>query len=115
MTHRQRVAQRRDLETIAVEHEGQRFKVGLGRELVCGDRGQLGPVVEVWLNAQKVNSSIDVLASDGAILMSMLIQYGCPAGDIIKSMKRNEDGSPASALGVAAALIHDSVVSGSIE
>jgi hypothetical protein len=102
---RQRLANRRALETIAIEHEGQRYKVGLGRELVCVDRNRLGPVVEVWLNAQKVNSQADVLASDGAILMSMLIQYGCPAAEIVKSMKRNSDGSPSSPLGRAAAFL----------
>ena len=101
MTHRLRLRDRRELETIAIEHEGQRFKVGLGREDVDS------PVVEVWLNAQKVNSPIDVLASDGAILVSMLIQYGCPAEEIIKSMKHNSDGKPASPLGVAAQLVAD--------
>lgn len=101
MSHRLRLRDRRELETIAIEHEGQRFKVGLGREAPGS------PVVEVWVNAQKVNSPIDVLASDGAILMSMLIQYGCPAEEIIKSMKHNSDGKPASPLGVAAQLVAD--------
>lgn len=105
MTLRHRLANRRALETIAIEHEGQRYKVGLGRELVCIERERLGPVEEVFLNAQKVNSPLDVLASDGAILISLLIQHGCPPQDIVKSMKRNPDGSPASPLGRAAALI----------
>jgi hypothetical protein len=104
MTDRQRLANRRHVETIAVEVEGQRFKVGLGRELDCG--WQLGPIVEVWLNAQKVNSPIDVLVSDGAILMSLLIQYGCPPAEIVKSMNHSSDGKPASPFGVAAALIN---------
>ena len=112
LTNRLRLHQRRCLETLAIEHEGQRFKVGIGREIFCADRGLLGPVVEVWLNAQKVNSAIDVLVSDGAILMSMLIQYGCPPAAIVKSMKRNSDGSPASPLGVAAALISQSTKQG---
>ncbi len=107
MTHRLRLANRRHVDTIAIEHEGQRFKVGLGRELECGERGLLGPIVEVWLNAQKVNSPIDVLASDGAILMSLLIQYGCPATELVKSMKHNSDGTPASPLGRAAAFLNE--------
>jgi hypothetical protein len=60
---------------------------------------------EVFLNAQKVNTQADVLASDGAILMSMLLQYGCPPADIAHAMKRNPDGSPASPLGRAAAFL----------
>lgn len=107
MTGRHRLANRRALETFAIEHENQRYKIGFGRELVCVDRERLGPVEEVFINAQKVNSPLDVLASDGAILMSLLIQYGCPPGSIVKSMKRNPDGSPSSPLGRAAALLAD--------
>ncbi|MES5483601.1 hypothetical protein QMZ05_12655 [Bradyrhizobium sp. INPA03-11B] len=102
---RHRPTNRRAHETIAIEHEDQRYKVGLGREVVYGQREQLGPIVEVFLNAQKVNSPIDVLVSDGAILMSMLIQYGCPPADIFHAMKRNPDGSAASPLGRAAAYL----------
>lgn len=103
MTARQRLAPRRDLETVAVEHEGQRYKVGLGREF--SPPSTFGPVIEVFVNAQKVNSPVDVLVSDGAILMSLLLQYGHPAEEIAASLKRNPDGSPASPLGVAAKLI----------
>ena len=84
MTPRRRPANRRAHETIAIEHEGQRYKIGLGRELVCIERELLGPIVEVFLNAQRASSSLDVLASDGAILMSMLLQYGCPPADIFR-------------------------------
>lgn len=105
MTHRKRLANRRTHETVAIEHEVQRYKIGLGREVVCIERGLTGPIVEIFLNAQKVNSQADVLASDGAILMSMLLQYGCPPAEIAKSMKRNSDGKPSSPLGRAAAFL----------
>ena len=105
MTTRHRLASRRAHETIAIEHEGQRYKIGLGREVVCIEREKVGPIVEVFLNAQKVNTQADTLASDGAILMSMLIQYGCPPDQIVKSMKHNSDGTPASPLGRAAAFL----------
>lgn len=98
---RLRPANRRAHETIAIEHENQRYKVGLGRELVDGEI----KIVEVFLNAQKVNSPIDVLVADGGILVSMLLQYGCPPADIFHAMKRNPDGSPASPLGRAAAYL----------
>lgn len=108
MTTRRRLANRRAHETIAIEHEGQRYKIGLGREVGSVDRQKLGPIAEIFLNAQKANSPLDVLASDGAILMSMLLQYGCPPEDIAHSMKRNPDGSPASPLGRAAAFLIES-------
>jgi hypothetical protein len=105
MTTRHRLANRRAHETIAIEHEGQRYKIGLGREVLGIDPEKVGPIVEIFLNAQKVNTQADTLASDGAILMSMLLQYGCPPADIAHAMKRNPDGSPASPLGRAAAFL----------
>ncbi|SDC07792.1 hypothetical protein SAMN05216337_1001199 [Bradyrhizobium brasilense] len=109
MMIRRRPAKRRQLETIAIEHENQRYKVGLGRPTLCdgscGAEPRLGAIMEVFLNGQKANSQLDVLASDGAILMSMLIQYGCPPADIFHAMKRNPDGSAASPLGRAAAYL----------
>jgi hypothetical protein len=109
MTARHRLANRRALETFAIEHDEQRYKISLGRELVCVDRRRLGPVMEVFINAQKVNSALDVLANDGAMLMSILMQYGCPIEDILHSMKRNPDGTPSSPLGRAAALINQAM------
>jgi hypothetical protein len=109
MTHRKRVANRRHHEVIAIEHGGQHYKIGLGRELACVELQQLGPVVEVFVNAQQVNSTMDSLVSDGAILMSMLIQYGCPPAAIVKSMKHNSDGTPSSPLGRAAALLAEAI------
>jgi hypothetical protein len=109
MTFRARPANTRSHETVAIEHDGQRYKIGLGREIACngscGGRYRFAPVAEIFLNAQKVNSLLDVLVSDGAILMSMLLQYGCPPSDIYHAMKRNPDGSLSSPLGRAAAYL----------
>ena len=109
VTSRQRLANRRSHEAIAIEHEGQRYKVGLGREILCngscGGRVRLSAIVELFLNAQKVNSPVDVLVSDGAILMSMLLQFGGPPADIFHAMKRNPHGSMSSPLGRAAAFL----------
>jgi hypothetical protein len=66
----------------------------------------------VFVNAQKVNSPADVLVSDGAILMSLLLQHGCPVDIIRHAMKRNPDGSPSSPLGRAAALINETLQQG---
>ncbi len=64
---RTRPPQRRALETVALEHDDHRFKIGIGRGFT--DRRTLGAPVEVFINAQKVNSLLDVLACDGAILI----------------------------------------------
>jgi hypothetical protein len=104
MTHRHRLPNRRSLDTFAIEHDGQRYKISLGREYK-GPGRPFGPILEVFVNAQQVNSAADVLASDGAILMSLLLQHGCAIETINHAMKRNPDGSPSSPLGRAAALI----------
>ena len=66
MSNRKRLAQRRAHEVIAIEHGGQRYKIGLGRELICVERGQLGPVAEVFVNAQQVDSTADAISSHSA-------------------------------------------------
>lgn len=109
MSPRHRLANRRAHETIAIVHEGMRYKIGIGREVACdgscGGNPRLGPVAEIFINAQKPNSQTDLLASDGAITLSLLLQHGCPIETIHHAMKRNPDGSPSSPLGRAAALI----------
>lgn len=114
MIHRQRLASRRTHETVAVEMLEQRFKVGIGRETDIRDVGDVlqvtvGPPAEVFINAQKPNSALDVLCSDSAILMSLLIQYGCPIENIRHSMKRDPDGKPSSPLGFAADLLNETM------
>lgn len=107
MTERQRLPNRRAHETVACEIMDQRFKIGLGRALVCIERQHFGPIREVFISAQKPNSPIDSIASDGAILMSLLLQYGCPVETIAHAMKRNPDGSPSSPFGFAADLLQE--------
>lgn len=106
MTTRHRLANRRAHETIAIVHDDQRYKVGLGREIGATK------ILEVFISAQRPNSAVDALASDGAILMSMLLQYGCPPVDIAHAMKRNPDGSPASPLGRAASFLIENTPQG---
>lgn len=100
---RHRLANRRAIETHEIEHDGHDFRIGLGRDVLAA-AGDVR-VWEVFVNGQKVNSPIDVLASDGAVLMSLLLQHGCAIGDIRHSMKQNPDGTPSSVLGRIAALI----------
>lgn len=103
MNSRGRLPNRRALETVAFDLAGQRFKVGFGQELIAP--GVLAPIREVFLGAQKPNSSLDCLASDGAILLSLLLQFGCDAKTIAHAMRREADGSPSSPLGFAADFI----------
>lgn len=113
MTDRLRLANRRTHETIAVEMLNQRFKIGLGRHTetrridgtLSLDLVSVGDVAEVFINAQRPNSDIDVLCSDAAILMSLLLQCRCPIETIQHAMKKDPDGKPSSPLGFAAQLL----------
>lgn len=114
MTERKRVHQRRHLETSSFRFDNHGYTIGIGREIDCklgpleNDRLHVrhnGPVIEIFLNAEKVDSMADAISSDLAILISMLLQYGCTPEEIAKSIKRNPNGSPATLFGHVADLV----------
>jgi hypothetical protein len=107
MTSRKRVQQRRHLETSCFRFDNHGYTIGVGRELESAalEPPVLGPVIEIFLNAEKVDSMADAISSDLAILISMLLQYGCPPEEIAKSMKRNPNGMPATLFGHVADLV----------
>lgn len=106
MSVRHRVADRRQLETSCFRFDNHGYTIGLGREVECIERDYpLGPVVEIFLNAEKVDSMADAISSDMAILISKLLQHGCSAAEIAKSLKRNAAGVPATLIGHVADLI----------
>jgi hypothetical protein len=113
MSERLRLANRRLHETVATEMFDQRFKIGFGRDLVNIEEhsdhriARLGPIAEVFINAQKPNSILDMMCSDAAILMSLALQFGCPPDVVRRALKRNPDGSPASPMGFAADLLEE--------
>jgi hypothetical protein len=110
MTSRKRVQPRRHLETCCFRFDNHGYTIGVGRELQGVAHGAvlgpvLGPVIEIFLNAEKVDSMADAISSDLAILISMLLQYGCTPEQIAKSMKRNPNGMPATLFGHVADLV----------
>jgi hypothetical protein len=51
---------------------------------------------EVFLNAEKPDSEIDLAARDSAVLVSIALQYGIELGELKRSLSRNLDGSAGS-------------------
>jgi len=88
---RRRLPNRRGHELLSFEHGGFRYIAGIGRF----DGGKLA---EIFLNAEKGDSQLAIQASDSAILMSLLLQLGCPAETIAHSL---------SVSGVAAAVLDE--------
>lgn len=58
-----------------------------------------GPIGEVFMNAEKINTDIDVAARDTAILLSFCLQHGVDVRPIQHSLTRDVDGRPLGLLG----------------
>jgi hypothetical protein len=94
MPARERLPNRRCAETIAFERDGSRYQMTVG----YFPHGRVG---EVFLNADRTDSLLDVLASDAAILTSLALQHGCGLREITHALKRDGRGSAASPIGAA--------------
>jgi hypothetical protein len=94
MPARDRLPNRRLAETIAFERDGSRYCLTVG---FYSD----GRVGEVFLNADRANSLLDVLASDAAIMASLALQHGCSLAEIVHALKRDSRGEAASPIGAA--------------
>lgn len=58
-----------------------------------------GRPAEIFIDAGKVNTGVQNIMRDGAILISLALQHGCPVETLRHAMTRTEDNSPSSALG----------------
>jgi len=61
-----------------------------------------GGVAELFINtSMRAGSTADVNAVDGALAVSLALQYGCPLERLREGMKRHPDGKPQGPLGAA--------------
>jgi hypothetical protein len=95
---RNRLPNRHAAETIAFERDGSQYRMTIG--YFPG-----GAVGEIFLNADRGDSLLDVMASDAAILASLALQFGCPLDVITHALKRDGHGVPASPVGAALDLV----------
>ena len=89
---RRRLPNRREHEVVDLEHGGIRYTVGIGRAVD-------GSLAEVFIDSGKAGSTIDAYARDGAILVSLLLQYGITISAIRHSITRLPKGGAAGPLG----------------
>jgi ribonucleoside-diphosphate reductase alpha chain len=94
MTTRNRLPNRRANETINLNVAGQQYTATIGYD----DNGH---PAELFINAAKVDSAADINAADGAVAVSIALQYGASINTLRAAMKRNADGSPQGPLGAA--------------
>lgn len=98
MSNRQRLQNRRFSNTIGFEHNGSHFTVTVG----CYPDLRVG---ELFLNHGCANSSLDALASDAAIILSIALQHGVDIETIAHALRRDARGKAASPIGVALDLV----------
>jgi hypothetical protein len=94
MNSRNRLQNRRFSKTIVFEHDGSQFTatVGCYPDLLVG---------ELFLNHDRANSSLDALASDAAIVVSLALQHGADIKTIAHALRRDTHGKAASPIGAA--------------
>ena len=81
----------------------QTFEVGFGglaksHTITLGfyEDGALG---EVFINGGKSGELVEAIARDGAVMLSMALQYGVPIETIRHSITRDAQGAPSSIIG----------------
>jgi hypothetical protein len=95
MTTRRTLPQRRYSETFDLPFGDHRtvFKVSIG---FWPDRRE---PAEVFITGAKAGSEFEAVARDGAVLLSIALQYGVPLTAVHSAVTRNQDGSPATIIG----------------
>lgn len=66
-----------------------------------------GRVGEVFLSTRKAGTAVDTTARDTAVLISMLLQHGCPVATIKGALTANAKGVPEGIAGAVAAMIEE--------
>jgi hypothetical protein len=87
-----RLPNRRASETFDKEVAGLHCKVTVSR---FANRNPS----ELFISNHKAGNASDVAARDAGILVSLLLQYGCPVETIARALSRNTDGSASGVIG----------------
>lgn len=91
---RERLPNRRPNETQEFDRDGIRIVLTVGYK-------PTGEVGEIFLNADRSDSMLDVLMSDAAIIASIALQYGVSLRQIAHAIKRDRFGIASSPIGAA--------------
>jgi hypothetical protein len=92
MMSRETLPNRRQIQTLKFEHGGIKHHCSVSKF-------EDGRTAEVFVDAGKVNSDVQSMMRDGAILISLALQFGCPIKTLQHAMTRGENNEPATPLG----------------
>src|SRR5260370_14668808 len=86
--------QRRSCETFEIDYGG----LAKSHTITLGfyEDGALG---EVFINGGKSGELVEAIARDGAVMLSMALQYGAELDNIKSAITRDEQGAPSSIVG----------------
>jgi hypothetical protein len=102
MNERRSLPQRRHCETFEMDHANIKYTITIGYYNGV-DENSRGPPGEIFASMSKnEGSAMDTIVRDGAILLSLCLQYGAPLEVIKRALTRNADDSPAAIMGVIA-------------
>lgn len=89
---REALPNRREIETLKFEHGGIKHHCSFSRY-------EDGRLSEIFVDAGKVTTGVQSIMRDGAIIISLALQFGAPAETLRHAMTRNDTGEAASPLG----------------
>jgi hypothetical protein len=91
---RRTLPQRRSCETFEIDFGG----LARSHTITLGyyDDGALG---EVFINGGKSGEAIEAIARDGAVILSLALQYGAELDNIKSAITRDAQGAPSSIIG----------------
>ncbi|MCA1524341.1 hypothetical protein [Bradyrhizobium yuanmingense] len=94
MTGRRVLPSKRYAETFEIAWGGfdRRFAVTLG---FYPD----GTIGEVFITGGRSGQEIEAIARDGAVAVSLALQYGAPIDSLVSAITRDERGNPSSIIG----------------
>jgi hypothetical protein len=100
---RRRLPNRRASTTFNIEVAGLKYKATVSYF-------PNGELAELFVSNHKAGNASDVAARDAGILVSLCLQYGCPAKIIAHALSRNTDGSASGVIGA----VLDKVLTGGV-
>lgn len=92
MTARQTLPARRGCETFELTHKDNAYTVSIGFALD-------GRIAEVFITGTKAGSDQEAVARDGAVVLSIALQYGVPLATLASAITRSASGEPSSIVG----------------
>lgn len=94
MTERKALPMRRRCETLEIDFGGLR-----GSHVITVGFYEDGTLGEVFINSGKSGEPVEAIARDGAVVLSVALQYGASLETIRHAITRDDQGQPTSIVG----------------